>query len=90
MCKISFLTLFFHARCIAAHPSGLPPKQEASYLITPDEGKVIGRHFVSPLLYDERAPDDTSGHSKMLTGSAAGRGTINIKPCLISAFERIN
>ena len=28
---------------------------------------MIGRHFVSPLLYDERAPDDTSGHSKMLT-----------------------
>ena len=39
---------------------------------------------------DERARDGTSGHCNMLTGSAAGRGTINIKPCLVSAFERIN
>ena len=51
---------------------------------------MIGRHFASPLLYDERARDGTSGHCNMLTGSAAGRGTINIKPCLVSAFERIN
>lgn len=77
-------------RCIAAHPLGLPPKQEALYLITPGEGEVIARHFASPLLYDERAPDGASGHCNMLTGSAAGRGTINIKPCLVSAFERIN
>jgi hypothetical protein len=51
---------------------------------------VIGRHFASPLLYNKRARDGTSGHCNMLTGSAAGRGTINIKPCLISAFVRIN
>ena len=32
----------------------------------------------------------TSGHCNMLTGSATGRGTINIKPCLVSGFERVN
>ena len=39
---------------------------------------MIARHFASPLLYDERAPDGASGHCNILTGSAAGRGTINI------------
>ncbi len=33
VCKISFLTPVL--RCIAAHSLGLPPKQEALYLITP-------------------------------------------------------
>ena len=77
--------LLFHARCIAAHPLGLPPKQEALYLITPGEGKAIGRHFASPLLYDQRARDGTSGHCDMLTGSAAGRPAPSISnPALLA------
>jgi hypothetical protein len=48
---------------------------------------VIGRHFASPLFYDERERDGDNGHCNMLTGSAGGRGTINIKPCLVSALD---